>query len=94
MVKPNIGIVNALVRITCGFTTISWATAKLTRQPWRSDSYLMMAMLGGMKIAEGITRFCPMTYMFEQFSKEQCSQEQTKQKMQGSMYSTNFPPES
>ncbi|MBN8204226.1 MULTISPECIES: YgaP family membrane protein [Bacillaceae] len=63
-VKPNIGIVNALVRITVGLTVLAWSTSKLVKRPWR-DSYLMMAMLGGMKVAEGIVRFCPLTALFE-----------------------------
>ncbi|MDP4162773.1 MAG: DUF2892 domain-containing protein [Bacillota bacterium] len=63
-IKPNIGIINALIRITIGFTVISWSTAKLVKKPWR-DSYLLMAMLGAMKIAEGIVRFCPVTALFE-----------------------------
>ena len=64
--KPNIGIVNALIRITCGFTMLAWATSKLVKRPWR-DSYLIMAMLGGMKVGEGITRFCPLTALFENY---------------------------
>lgn len=63
-VTQNIGIVNALIRITVGFTVLSWATAKLVKMPWR-DSYLWMALLGGMKVGEGILRFCPITAMFE-----------------------------
>lgn len=63
-VKPNIGIVNALIRITAGFTILAWSTSKLVKRPWR-DSYLMMSMLGGMKVAEGIVRFCPLTALFE-----------------------------
>lgn len=63
-VKPNIGIVNALIRITVGLTVLAWSTSKLVKRPWR-DSYLMMSMLGGMKVAEGIVRFCPLTALFE-----------------------------
>ncbi|MEH6986610.1 YgaP family membrane protein [Cytobacillus firmus] len=63
-VKSNIGIVNALIRITVGFTVLAWSTSKLVKRPWR-DSYLVMAMLGGMKVAEGIVRFCPLTALFE-----------------------------
>jgi hypothetical protein len=63
-VTQNIGIVNALIRITVGFTVLSWATAKLVKMPWR-DSYLWLALLGGMKVGEGILRFCPITAMFE-----------------------------
>lgn len=64
--KPNIGIMNALCRITVGFTMISWATAKLVKRPWR-DSYIIIAMLGGMKIGEGITRFCPLTALYQNY---------------------------
>lgn len=63
--KPNIGLINALVRITVGITVVSWATAKLVRKPYRTMP-LLVTMLGGMKIAEGITRFCPLTYLFEE----------------------------
>jgi hypothetical protein len=63
-VESNIGIVNALIRITVGLTVLAWSTSKLVKRPWR-DSYLVMAMLGGMKVAEGIVRFCPLTALFE-----------------------------
>lgn len=63
-VKPNIGIVNALIRITCGLTMLAWSTAKYTKNPWR-ESYLVMAILGAMKVGEGITRFCPIVALFE-----------------------------
>lgn len=60
----NISIINALIRITCGLTILSWATAKLVKKPWR-QSYLMMAMMGAMKVAEGIVRYCPLTDLYE-----------------------------
>lgn len=63
-VKQNIGIVNALVRITVGLTVLAWSTAKLTRMPWR-DSYIVMALLAAMKVGEGIVRFCPIVALFE-----------------------------
>ncbi|WP_026092407.1 YgaP family membrane protein [Calidifontibacillus oryziterrae] len=66
MVKPNIGLVNALVRITFGFTILAWATAKMVKRPWR-NSYFWVALMAGMKIAEGITRFCPLTALFERY---------------------------
>ncbi|RBP86263.1 DUF2892 family protein [Cytobacillus firmus] len=75
-VKPNIGIVNALIRITVGLTVLAWSTSKLVKRPWR-DSYLMMAMLGGMKVAEGIVRFCPLTALFERG--QDMAQEKRKQ---------------
>ncbi|WP_141430371.1 DUF2892 domain-containing protein [Bacillus sp. 03113] len=63
-IKPNIGLLNALIRITIGFTILAWSTSKLVKRPWR-ESYLVAAFFGGMKIAEGIVRFCPMTALFE-----------------------------
>lgn len=63
-VRRNIGIINALIRITFGFTILSWCTAKLVKKPWR-DSYIVMAIIGGMKIGEGILQYCPLTALFE-----------------------------
>ncbi len=56
--KQNIGIVNALIRITIGLTMISISSAKLVRKPWCFSSKLLI-FLGAMKVAEGIVRFCP-----------------------------------
>lgn len=65
-VTKNIGILNALIRITIGLTVLSWSTAKMVKFPWR-DSYLFMAICGAMKVAEGIVRFCPVTALFERY---------------------------
>ncbi|MGM0876038.1 MAG: YgaP family membrane protein [Bacillota bacterium] len=62
--RPNIGIINALIRITCGLSVLAWATSKYCKKPWR-DSYLIVIVLGAMKVGEGILRFCPITYLFE-----------------------------
>jgi hypothetical protein len=70
MVKVNIGIVNALIRITIGLTMLSWATSKMVKRPWR-DSYIVVAMLAAMKVAEGITRFCPLTALFETYQQQE-----------------------
>jgi hypothetical protein len=63
-ITPNIGILNALIRITAGFAILAWITSKMVRRPYR-DSYKLVALLAGMKIAEGILRYCPMTAGFE-----------------------------
>jgi hypothetical protein len=70
MPMANIGIVNALIRITLGLTMLAWSTAKMTRRPWCA-SYLLVALLAAMKVGEGITRFCPMTALFENYRREQ-----------------------
>ncbi|MFC0523671.1 DUF2892 domain-containing protein [Pontibacillus salicampi] len=64
MVRPNIGIINAMIRITVGLTMLSYTTARLIRKPWRQNS-LFMAMIGAMKVAEGIVRYCPVTALME-----------------------------
>ncbi|MFL4443641.1 DUF2892 domain-containing protein [Heyndrickxia coagulans] len=63
-ITPNIGILNALLRITCGLTSLAWATAKLSKKPWRS-SYLCVALMGAMKVGEGIVRYCPVTDLIQ-----------------------------
>ncbi len=63
-VRPNIGILNALVRITFGLTVLAWSTSKMVKRPWR-DSYIFMAMIGAMKVGEGIVRYCPLTAAYE-----------------------------
>ncbi|MDG5785941.1 DUF2892 domain-containing protein [Evansella sp. AB-P1] len=63
--KPNIGLLNALIRITCGLTTLAWATSKLVRRPSESGPFFI-AIMGAMKVAEGITRFCPITYLYQE----------------------------
>lgn len=63
-VKPNIGIIQALIRITCGLTIIAWSATKLVKKPW-SDRFLILISLGAMKVAEGIVRYCPIIALFE-----------------------------
>ena len=60
MIRQNIGIMNALIRITLGLVVLSCSTAKLTRKPWCIWSKILL-WLSAMKIAEGILRFCPIT---------------------------------
>ena len=64
--RPNIGIINALVRITGGLAILAWITSKMVRRPYR-DSYILVALLGAMKVAEGILRYCPLTDLFERY---------------------------
>lgn len=63
---PNIGIINALMRLTVGFTVLAWITSKMVRRPYR-DSYLVVAMLAAMKIGEGILKYCPLTDLFDRY---------------------------
>ncbi|WP_100406202.1 YgaP family membrane protein [Bacillus solitudinis] len=62
--QPNIGRLNALLRISCGFCLLAWATARMVRKPLQSLP-MIATIMGGMKVAEGITRFCPMVFVFQ-----------------------------
>ncbi len=66
--KQNISLINAMIRITLGFMFLAWSTAKLVKRP-NQQSYLWIALLAGMKIAEGIVRYCPIVAIFD--NKEQ-----------------------
>ncbi|MCU9614301.1 DUF2892 domain-containing protein [Caldibacillus lycopersici] len=77
-VKPNIGIVNALIRITAGLTLLSWCTAKLVKKPWRS-SYIFLAAMGAMKVAEGIVRYCPVTEAVQNYTQNHENKENKPQ---------------
>ncbi|MDQ0219837.1 DUF2892 domain-containing protein [Peribacillus cavernae] len=74
-VQQNIGIVNALIRIICGFTLLAWTTAKLVKKPGR-ESYILVAMLAAMKIGEGFLRYCPLTDIYESMNKGDVSDNQ------------------
>lgn len=71
---PNIGLLNSFIRLTCGFTMLAWGTSKLVKRPF-SNTPLMVIMMGAMKVAEGITRFCPLTYLFEERIEEMMSKD-------------------
>ncbi|HET7579928.1 MAG TPA: DUF2892 domain-containing protein [Bacillales bacterium] len=63
--KPNISVFNAIMRITCGLAALAWATSRMVRRPNRF-SFLFVALLGAMKVAEGIHRYCPVTDVLKQ----------------------------
>ncbi|KGP89686.1 hypothetical protein N780_10190 [Pontibacillus chungwhensis BH030062] len=74
MVRPNIGIINAMIRITFGLTLLCFSTAKMVRKPWRDGNW-MMIMLASMKVAEGIVRYCPVVAMMEETKNNQQDKE-------------------
>ena len=58
--KQNIGTVDAMLRISCGLTLLSWSIAKMSREK-TSGTQLFVSLMGAQKVAEGITRYCPLT---------------------------------
>ena len=63
--KPNIGILDALIRIAIGLTVLSYSTAKMVRRPYH-QCYLWTALCGAIKVAEGIVRYCPVVALMQQ----------------------------
>lgn len=64
-ITPNIGLLQAFIRLTFGFTMLAWGTSKLVKRPFRNTP-LIVIMMGAMKVAEGLTRFCPLTFFVEE----------------------------
>lgn len=61
--KPNVGRVDALMRITIGLTGVAWGTARMVQRPHASLP-MIVTFASAMKVAEGVTRFCPLTALF------------------------------
>lgn len=52
--KKNVGDIDAYMRITTGLTMLGYGIVKESKKSM---------IIGSMKVAEGITRFCPMFYI-------------------------------
>ncbi len=63
--KQNIGTVNALIRITIGLTMVGCSAARIGRHPHHHQGHLITMLLGAMKVGEGITKYCPLTDLYE-----------------------------
>ncbi|MGA8943284.1 MAG: DUF2892 domain-containing protein [Thermoactinomyces sp.] len=57
--QKNVGTVDALLRITFGLAGLAYCAAQS-----RDRFPLCMAIISAMKVAEGITRFCPVLAVF------------------------------
>lgn len=71
--KPNIGIVQAMIRIAAGVSMVGYATAALVTKPKQLTVHLTL-LAGAIKIAEGIVRYCPSMAFINQFRHKQDSQ--------------------
>ena len=58
--RKNVGTVDAYIRLTLGILGLAFSTARMVRRPYRTPWLLLFA--SAMKVAEGVTRFCPMLY--------------------------------
>ncbi|KMK75308.1 YgaP family membrane protein [Alkalihalobacillus pseudalcaliphilus] len=67
--RPNIGTVDALIRITIGFVLLAW-TASKSQQRMCHRFPFFTGLMGALKVAEGITRFCPVYYVCKKNQKQ------------------------
>lgn len=58
--QKNVGTVDASIRITLGLLGLAYGIGKMSKRPHRTPWFLMT--MSAMKVAEGVTRFCPMLY--------------------------------
>ena len=62
--RPNIGRTNSFIRTMIGFSILSFATARMVKKPWK-QSYVLLAVVGAMKVAEGLMNYCPLVALWE-----------------------------
>ncbi|AXF55971.1 YgaP family membrane protein [Salicibibacter kimchii] len=60
--RKNVGTLDAIMRITCGLTGLAWGTSKMSRHYDRTMP-MLVSIYSAMKVAEGITRYCPILDM-------------------------------
>ncbi|QQK77319.1 DUF2892 domain-containing protein [Salicibibacter cibarius] len=60
--KTNVGTLDAIMRITCGLTGLVWGASKMSRHYDRTMP-MLVSIYSAMKVAEGITRYCPILDM-------------------------------
>lgn len=66
--NKNVGTIDAFMRITCGLYGLVWSAARMARKP-KSNFYCITALVSAMKVAEGITRFCPLLALMNKTTK-------------------------
>ncbi|MGO0059042.1 YgaP family membrane protein [Brevibacillus fluminis] len=59
--QKNVGTIDAVIRITFGLLGLAYGAGKMSRRPYRTPGLLMF--LSAMKVAEGVTGFCPLLKM-------------------------------
>lgn len=79
--QKNVGTVDALMRITVGLTGIAWGISRMVYEPKRSMP-ILVTMASAMKVAEGVTRFCPMLAMMNTKSNQLLENGEMKKMMQ------------
>nr|WP_236871204.1 DUF2892 domain-containing protein [Brevibacillus laterosporus] len=62
--KKNVGTVDAFIRITVGLVGFGCAISKMSTYRYGRKPYGLLLLLSAMRVAEGITRFCPILFAF------------------------------
>jgi Protein of unknown function (DUF2892) len=62
--QKNVSPWDAILRITFGLVGLAWSTSTMIRHPLRGFPWLV-AILSAMKVAEGVTRYCPIISLFK-----------------------------
>ncbi|MBH0231452.1 DUF2892 domain-containing protein [Halobacillus yeomjeoni] len=74
--KSNIGTINAMLRITAGLSMLTFATIRAAKRGEDSSMHPVMVVIGALKVAEGITRYCPLTAVCEDLMYESDGKEE------------------
>lgn len=90
-ITKNVGTIDSFFRIMLGFIGLAWGTSRMVHRPYRTGPFLIV-MLSAQKLAEGITRFCPMLLMFG-VSSENMSLRNRQNKSGESTENTTASPE-
>lgn len=61
--QKNVGSLDAYFRITLGLFGLAWGTSQLVKRPY-SGLPIVVSLASAIKVAEGVTRFCPMLALF------------------------------
>ncbi len=60
--KKNVGTLDSIVRISMGLIGLAWSISRLSQKNRRLNRFApwMITVFSAIKVAEGITRYCPM----------------------------------
>lgn len=61
--KKNVGTFDAMMRITWGLVGLGWGISRMVHFPQKGFP-VFVSMMSAMKVAEGVTRWCPMLEVF------------------------------
>lgn len=56
--KKNVGTLDSMIRITLGLFGLAWSISQMVKRPRRKIP-VFIAFQSALKVAEGVTRFCP-----------------------------------